>query len=1232
MDCSLLLVEVLINDMNMTTALIDPGSSAYNVVSDSFAKQAQLKRIPIPARTMKGAMGSRGVIKEVAHMSINIEGHEEKEVFAYIVPGNDHDVTLGLPWIKKQGAIYIPQEDRMIICSSNTVVEKLGVREERLKKKNNGKTKMSVVNGQAFAAMMRIAKRKGNNTTKIFTASIEDINKALKKKPETSPAELRERLPTQYADLWDAFAHSNEELPPHRPRLDAKIDLQGEKELPWSPLYQMSRDELLVLRKTLTELIEKGFIRPSNSAGGAPVLFVKKPGGGLRLCVDYRALNTILKKDRYPIPLIQETLRVISQAKWLTKLDVRAAFHRVRIAEGDEWKTAFRTRYGSYEWLVMPFGIANGTSVFQRFINHVLDEFLDSCASAYIDDVIVYSDGSLEDHRQKVRSVLQKLQQAGLRLDLDKCEFEVQKVKYLGVIITAGKGVEMDPEKVAAIQDWQQPTTAKGVRGFLGFTNYHRDFIKDYAELTAPLVALTKKDTPFKWGEAEETAFTKLKDAFVKGDMLASWDPEAQTWLETDASGVGIGAVLNQGPEAAKRPIAFFSRKMTPTEMNYGIHDKELLAVIEAVRKWRGELRGLEKFTLLTDHKNLQYFRTKQLLSERQIRWMEELESLPTFTTIHRPGKLAVVPDALSRKDEFFDKEERDESRTKRLWKESWDPVETQHTEIMQQSITEESTSTGVETRNPFETDSNLGELWRTAINKDSNYEKIAEHIEQRTQFPSTLVPPGSAQASDCSVRDGIVYHRHAIWTPDCEELKGELLKRHHVDPISGHGGRDATIVALRRQFFWPKMIEDVKRLLRNCDWCGRTKPWREKIHGLLTPLPVPSRPWQGISMDFMTHLPGKFTDLLVVTCRLTGNVILVPLEDTKTMTVVDAVLANVYAHHGPPEWIVSDRGPQWVGELWKTFCETLGVERRLSTAYHPQTDGATERANQEVQIFLRTRIAMDQQDWAKWIPAAQIALNNRPQPRRHGVSPFFLTHGYNIAPVQICEEVSTSAEGSKIADVEAIKTKLGELTEWAQVVTADTQQNMERQANKHRTAAPMFQPGQEVWLKLKNMKLGRPNRKLDWLNAKYKVIKQVAPMVYELDVPRGIHPTFHTDLLRPAGEDPWPGQNADSDKTTPLFNEKGEEVWLVDDILCAFGKRKERVVWIKWKGFETPTCEPIDNVIEDNLEALHSWEVKWGPITKNDGPKETYLTPTGRLKSKWKKKEGEEKENDIAV
>jgi hypothetical protein len=287
-----------------------------------------------------------------------------------------------------------------------------------------------------------------------------------------------------------------DQLPPHREGADHKIELLTgpdgkELEVPWGPLYNMSRDELLVLRKTLTELLDKNFIRLSYSPAAAPVLFARKPGGGLRFCTDYRALNAITKKDRYPLPLINETLERISKAKWFTKLDVIAAFHKIRIHPGDEWKTAFRTRFGLYEWLVTPFGLANAPSTFQRYINWTLRDFLDEFASAYLDDVLIFTDGSLKEHRKHVRQVLEKLGQAGLQLDIDKCEFEVKSTKYLGFILDAEKGIRMDPGKVKAILEWQTPTSVKGVRSFLGFANFYRRFIRNFSDLVRPFTDLT---------------------------------------------------------------------------------------------------------------------------------------------------------------------------------------------------------------------------------------------------------------------------------------------------------------------------------------------------------------------------------------------------------------------------------------------------------------------------------------------------------------------------------------------------------------------------------------------------------------------------------------------------------------------------------------------------------------------------------------------------------------------
>ena len=274
---------------------------------------------------------------------------------------------------------------------------------------------------------------------------MKDIEKALQVKTYSDP---REKLPRHYHHWLDVFDRKKADaLPPHRgPQIDHQIELVPDErgrtpEPPWGPLYNMSREELLVLRKNLQELLDKQFIRVSNSPAAAPVLFARKPGGGLRFCCDYRALNAISKKDRYPLPLINETLERIGKARWFTKLDVIAAFHKIRIAKGQEWLTSFRTRFGLFEWLVTPFGLANAPSTFQRYVNWVLRDFLDEFASAYLDDILIFSSGSLRDHQRKVSTVLQRLADAGLQLDVDKCEFEVQSTKYLGFIVEAGKGV-----------------------------------------------------------------------------------------------------------------------------------------------------------------------------------------------------------------------------------------------------------------------------------------------------------------------------------------------------------------------------------------------------------------------------------------------------------------------------------------------------------------------------------------------------------------------------------------------------------------------------------------------------------------------------------------------------------------------------------------------------------------------------------------------------------------------
>jgi len=391
MHCEPITLDPLINGTVFAKTMVDSGCLCYGLCDPAFARKTNLKRIEITPFYMEAFDGEKAKrpIQEVAVADIDLEGYTER-VWMYVTPLGGYDMYLGMPWIRKRSVkidkggdrIRIgPKADNIVIRSAATFrQETVGILEARL---------------VSAAAWTMIRRRKGGSS-QVFAASMADINKALKTKIYTNPAD---KLPTwlsEHLSTFDRKAADTLPLLRGHDNGDHKIDLvktdQGkEPEVPWGPLYNMSRDELLVLRKTLNELLDKGFIRVSSSPAAAPVLFVKKPGGGLRFCVDYRALNSLTRKDRYPLPLIQETLRNLSEAVVYTKLDVIAAFHRIRIAEGDEWKTAFRTRFGSYEWLVTPFGLANAPSTFQRYINWVLRDLLDDFCLVYINNIIIYS-------------------------------------------------------------------------------------------------------------------------------------------------------------------------------------------------------------------------------------------------------------------------------------------------------------------------------------------------------------------------------------------------------------------------------------------------------------------------------------------------------------------------------------------------------------------------------------------------------------------------------------------------------------------------------------------------------------------------------------------------------------------------------------------------------------------------------------------------------------------------
>jgi hypothetical protein len=1170
--------------------------------------------LKITPRSVTGVDGKlTAVTDEVAAIELDLDGHKEERVFLYVSPIGHYDMILGMPWIRAQDArINGPRSEMKLMTTSIVVRSKDAFRD--LEKTFGKAVNVSAASFQFLRTRkekMRSA-RTGQKKVEIFAASIADINKALAAKKFTDP---KDRMPTHFHQWLDvADRRKAELLPPARGRgIDHSIELERddngrEKEVPWGPLYNMSRDELLVLRKTLTDLLDKGFIRVSNSPAAAPVLFVKKPGGGLRFCVDYRGLNKITKKDRYPLPLIYETLRNISKARWFTKLDVIAAFHKLRILEGDEWKTAFRTRYGLYEWMVTPFGLANAPSTFQKYINWALRDYLDEFCSAYIDDILIYSSGSRQQHREHVKKVLQRLQEAGLQIDIDKCEFEVQETKYLGFIIEAGKGLRMDPEKVKAIAEWEAPTSVKGVRSFLGFANFYRRFIKDFSDLVRPLTELTHKDRRFVWSPEANTAFERLKAIFVSAPALAQFDFDRETRIETDSSGWCIGGTLQQlTDDGLWVPCAFFSKKNNPAECNYEIHDKELLAIIRCLEEWDAELRGVDGFEIHTDHKNLEYFTTVRKLTERQMRWSLIL-SRYKFKIIHIPGKQNERADSLSRRDQDLPRDANDDRLQDRHMQLLRPEVLAASAIVRAMPIRTQTTHTLKENhvqagqREFTDVSTAIGELpdeltdWNEAVKADKEYCAIREAVKNSKR---TLPPEYKLKISitECalSAKEDLLF-RDRRWVPSTGNLRTRIIQRIHDSVVGGHPGREATYAFVARQFFWPGMSMNVRDFTDACDGCGRNKSWRSRRKGFLKPLPIPDRIWSEISMDFITELPESegCSNMIVITDRLGKGVVADGLNDLEAETVAKWFIRRYYPHHFLPFAIVSDRGTQFTGALWTRICQILRIKRRLSTAFSPETDGSTERMNQVVEAFFREFVNHAQDDWLPWLSIAVAAICGRDSTST-GLNPFFLSHGWHQDLFEdfADELLPQNAGDSPIAKADRVLRKLKELREWAQAAIATAQEAQERAANRGRIQAPAYQVGDKVWLSLENITTDRPSKKLDAKYAKYTVTEVIGSHSYRLDTPPGIHNVFHTRLLKPAKSNPLPGQVIHEPQPPALMiDDDGEGMYEIDEILDqkkARGGKDQYLV--KWTGYAKPTWTPASAM--EFTDALRDWEAR---------------------------------------
>ena len=1027
-------------------------------------------------------------------------------------------------------------------------------------------------------------------------------------------------LPTEYADYKGVFSEKKAELLPNHNAHQLHIDLEPGKLPPYGPLYNLSEQELQVLREYIDTHLKRGWIRPSTSSAGAPILFVKKKDGGLRLCVDYRGLNAITLKNRYPLPLIQESLSRLQNATIYTKLDLRDAYHRLRIKEGDEWKTAFRTRYGHFEYTVVPFGLTNAPGTFQGYINHALSDLLDVCCIVYLDDILIYS-SNLEEHVQHVQNVLERLQNHQLYAKLSKCSFHQDKVDFLGYTISKN-GIEMDPSRTETVRDWPIPTTVHEIRVFLGFTGYYRQFVKGYSRIALPLIKWTHKQPgqalagrklrqeesmTVQLDEKAIQSFQQLKESFLRAPILAHFDPKRPTKVETDASSYAISGIISQlmpnhDNKLQWRPIAFYSRKMTPAERNYDIHDQELLAIIASLKQWRHFLEGhLHPFELHTDHANLQGFMTIKSLTRRQTRWAEWLSSFH-FTVKYKKGNLNPA-DPPSRRPDYAKAAQKSEQDIRFGARMLYTLQEKLQLPKIDRLPKGRSTENLLFINNQgSHKDHTQKETFLSSSKDDNIYDKIrkeqeidvyAQNIKKQLQLEEHNRPLWVKAWQDTP----ILKYREKVYVPE-GKTRLKLLEQFHDDPMAGHFGISKTIEKITRIFYWPKMSQYVKDYVSTCPLCNHSKPRRFQKHGQLRPLPIPNGPWEDITMDLITELPESeylhqtYNSILVIIDRYTKMAHYTPTRTTITaVDLAQIVLREVVRLHGTPRSITSDRGPIFTSAYWNEFCNHLHTKRQLSTAFHPQTDGQTERQNQTLEQYLRIFCNMEQDNWAQLLPYAEFAYNDA-QHSATKQTPFFTNSGYHpTSPIQAkIGQFKPSIPGAEelAKDFQGRNQSLKKNLEIAQKM----QKKYYDQKHKPKT----FQVGELVLLDTRNVRTQRPSKKLDYkYDGPFKIKEIINPQAYKLDLPQRlrIHPVFHISLLQSY----TPDRFAKYRKNQPLqvVSLDTENVYEVDHIRDR--RRKPDGTWeylIHWKGYdsEEDQWEPSLNISkqarEQYLQSIH--------------------------------------------
>ncbi|KAL0553580.1 hypothetical protein IC582_007480 [Cucumis melo] len=1022
--------------------LFDSGSS-HSFISSAFVLHARLEVEPLHhVLSVSTPSGESMLSKEkVKACLIEITGHVI-EVTLIVLDMLDFDVILGMDWLAANHA--------SIDCSRKEVTFNPPSMASFKFKGGGSKSLPQVISA------IRASKLLSQGTWGILASVV-----------DTREADVSLSSEPVVRDYPDVFPEELPGLPPHRV-VEFAIELEpGTVPISRAP-YRMAPAELKELKVQLQELLDKGFIRPSVSPWGAPVLFVKKKDGSMRLCIDYRELNKVTVKNRYPLPRIDDLFDQLQGATVFSKIDLRSGYHQLRIKGEDVPKTAFRSRYGHYEFIVMSFGLTNAPAVFMDLMNRVFREFLDTFVIVFIDDILIYSKTEAE-HEEHLRMVLQTLRDNKLYAKFSKCEFWLKQVSFLGHVVSKA-GVSVDPAKIEAVTGWTRPSTVSEVRSFLGLVGYYRRFEENFSRIATPLTQLTRKGTPFVWSKACEDSFQNLKQKLVTAPVLTVPDGSGSFVIYSDASKKGLGCVLMQQGKV----VAYASRQLKSHEQNYPTHDLELAAVVFALKIWRHYLYG-EKIQIFTDHKSLKYFFTQKELNMRQRRWLELVKDYD-YEILYHPGKANVVADALSRK--------------------------ISHSAAL---ITRQA---------PLHRDIERAEI---AVSVGASNDPYL--VEKRG-----LAEAGQAAEFSLSSDGGLLFERR-LCVPSDSAVKTELLSEAHSSPFSMHPGNTKMYQDLKRVYWWRNMKREVAEFVSKCLVCQQVKAPRQKPAGLLQPLSIPEWKWESVSMDFITGLPRTlrgFTVIWVVVDRLTKSAHFVPGKSTYAASKwAQLYMSEIVRLHGVPVSIVSDRDARFTSKFWKGLQTAMDTRLDFSTAFHPQTDGQTERLNQVLEDMLRACALEFPGSWDSHLHLMEFAYNNSYQ-ATIGMAPFEALYGKCCrSPVCWGEVGEQRLMGPELVQstneaIQKIRSRM------------HTAQSRQKSYADVRRKDLEFEVGDKVFLKVAPMRgvlrFERRGKLSPRFVGPFEILERTGPVAYRLALPPSlstVHDVFHVSMLRKYVSDP---------------------------------------------------------------------------------------------------------------